>query len=135
MKSDNTDRIFPAIRLADGPQADNPAATHRRMLSELAERLDQYNVSAVEAAHRKPKSLFAPIFVVIQKTERLFDSVTHSLGSSSADSEKIRHFVERQAFTIKGQGPGEFENCDRFFQPHYPAPEVNASNIDVSIFY
>ena len=46
MKNDKADRNFPAIRLADGPQADNPAETHKRMLSELAERLDQYNVFA-----------------------------------------------------------------------------------------
>ena len=45
MKNDKADRNFPAIHLADGPQAD-PAATHKRMLSELAERLDQYNVFA-----------------------------------------------------------------------------------------
>src|SRR5271165_5362677 len=46
MKSDKADRNFPAIRLADGLQTDNPAETHKRMLAELAERLDQYNVFA-----------------------------------------------------------------------------------------
>ena len=44
MKSDNADRNFPAIHLAGGPQTDNPAEAQKRMLSELAERLDQYNV-------------------------------------------------------------------------------------------
>ncbi len=43
MKSHITERNFSAIRLADGPQADNPAQAHKRMLSELAARLDQYN--------------------------------------------------------------------------------------------
>ena len=46
MKNDKADRNFPAIHLADAPQADNPTETHKRMLSELAERLDQYNVFA-----------------------------------------------------------------------------------------
>ena len=44
MKNDHADRNFPAIRLADGPQAENPAEAQKRMLSELAQRLDQYNV-------------------------------------------------------------------------------------------
>ncbi len=45
MKNDRAGRNFPAVHLADAPQADNPAETHKRMLSELAARLDQYNVS------------------------------------------------------------------------------------------
>lgn len=44
MKSDKADRNFPVIRLADGPQAENPTEAQKRMLSELAGRLDQYNV-------------------------------------------------------------------------------------------
>jgi hypothetical protein len=44
MKSDKADRNFPVIHLAGGPQTDNPAEAQKRMLSELAERLDQYNV-------------------------------------------------------------------------------------------
>ncbi|MBV1700607.1 MAG: hypothetical protein KGQ46_02160 [Hyphomicrobiales bacterium] len=44
MNSDKADRNFPAIRLADGPLADNPVEIHKRMLSELAGRLDHNNV-------------------------------------------------------------------------------------------
>lgn len=90
---------------------------------------------AIKAAHREFKSPFTPIVVVIQKTECLFDSVTHSLGSSSADPEKVRHLVERQALAIQGQSPGEFENGDRFLQPRGAAPAISTSNIDVSVSY
>ena len=37
---------FPAIRLADRPESDDPAQARKRMLKELAERLDQHHVFA-----------------------------------------------------------------------------------------
>ena len=43
MRNDKADRIFPAIRLADGPQTDTPAAVHKLKLRELSERLDTHH--------------------------------------------------------------------------------------------
>jgi len=37
---------FPAIRLADGPENDDPAQARKRMLKELAQRLDQHHAFA-----------------------------------------------------------------------------------------
>jgi hypothetical protein len=35
---------FPAIRLAEGPNTDDPAEARKRMLKQLAERLDEHHV-------------------------------------------------------------------------------------------
>jgi hypothetical protein len=40
MRNDQIDSSFPAIHLADNPQADTPAELCRRKLKELADRLD-----------------------------------------------------------------------------------------------
>ena|SRR5271157_4253060 len=42
----NTTSGFPAIRLADGPASDDPAEARKRMLKELAGRLDQHHAFA-----------------------------------------------------------------------------------------
>jgi hypothetical protein len=44
LRKENSDHNFPAIRLADATQADDPTAVHKRMPAELAGRLDQHNV-------------------------------------------------------------------------------------------
>ncbi|MDI9849512.1 hypothetical protein QM467_15760 [Rhodoblastus sp. 17X3] len=46
MRDKKSDRTFPALHLAEAPEADDPAVVHMRMLEELAGRLDQYNVFA-----------------------------------------------------------------------------------------
>jgi hypothetical protein len=46
MHNDQIDRSFPAIHLADSPQADTPAELCRRKLKELADRLDQFHAFA-----------------------------------------------------------------------------------------
>jgi hypothetical protein len=43
VSNQKSDRSFAAIRLATAAQAEDPTAGHKRMLAELAERLDQYN--------------------------------------------------------------------------------------------
>ena len=43
MHSEKTDRIFPAIRLADVVNIDSPTELHRHKLKELSERLDQFH--------------------------------------------------------------------------------------------
>ncbi len=42
--SSTIQRSFPAIRLTDGPENDNPAKARKRMLKQLAERLDEHHV-------------------------------------------------------------------------------------------
>ena len=46
MRNDQIDSSFPAIHLADIPQADTPAELCRRKLKELADRLDQFHAFA-----------------------------------------------------------------------------------------
>jgi hypothetical protein len=42
--SGDTMHGFPAIRLADGPGGEDPAEARKRMLKELADRLDEHHV-------------------------------------------------------------------------------------------
>ena len=46
MRNDQIDSSFPAIHLADNPQADTPAELCRRKLKMLADRLDQFHAFA-----------------------------------------------------------------------------------------
>ena len=46
MRNDQIDSSFPAIHLADNPQADTPAELCRRKLKGLADRLDQFHAFA-----------------------------------------------------------------------------------------
>lgn len=43
MRNEKSRQNFPAVRLAAAPTSDDPAAARKRMLAEVAERLDQYN--------------------------------------------------------------------------------------------
>ncbi len=46
MTASKTQQTFPAIRLADGPENDDPAEARKRMLKQLAERLDEHHAFA-----------------------------------------------------------------------------------------
>jgi hypothetical protein len=88
MKNDKADRNFPAIHLADGPLAD-PAKTHKRMLSELAGRLYEYNVFAKGQfvrwkpglKNRKLPDYGEPVIVTIVLPTPEFDPAENSAAS------------------------------------------------------
>jgi hypothetical protein len=46
MRTEKSDRSFPAIRLAETSQAEDPTASHKGMLAELVRRLDTHHVFA-----------------------------------------------------------------------------------------
>lgn len=43
MRTEKSDRQFPALHIAETSQADDPAASRKRLLAELAVRLQQYH--------------------------------------------------------------------------------------------
>ena len=44
MSANTTERNFPVLHLADGPGNDDPAEARKRMLKQLADRLDDHHV-------------------------------------------------------------------------------------------